>query len=139
MKGTVTTATVCCVSTAGCCAPPAVICRRARAYGKLNFGQREELFKFKSDISYVSKVINFTTYNIFPQYAYSPLMDTLWSIQLNVWWEYYSVQISMRYIREDWLNNREESEGFKSAFDILSATDWRKKIYHYNLYNLSLL
>jgi hypothetical protein len=63
-RGTITTARVCCVSTAGCCAPPVVICRRARAYGKLNLGQSQEFFKFKSDSSYVRKKINFTTYNI---------------------------------------------------------------------------
>jgi len=35
-RGTNTTATV---STAGCCAPPVVICRRARAGEQLNWGR----------------------------------------------------------------------------------------------------
>ena len=40
-RETITTATVCCVSTAGCCTPPVVTCRRARTYEKLNFEQRQ--------------------------------------------------------------------------------------------------
>jgi hypothetical protein len=59
-----TTATVCCVCTADCCAPSVVICRRARAYEELNLGQIDDIFKIKSDRSYACKELNFTTFNI---------------------------------------------------------------------------
>ena len=58
----ITTATVSCVSTAGCCAPPVVICRRARAGEELNWGRaRSFFFKFSSDSSDVGKELNFKT------------------------------------------------------------------------------
>jgi hypothetical protein len=62
-RGTITTATVCCVNAAGCCAAPVVIYRTARAVEELNFGNRQDYFlKLKSEKYYVSKEHNFTIY-----------------------------------------------------------------------------
>jgi hypothetical protein len=59
---TVVTATVCCVTAAGCYALPVAIYRTARAGEELNCGNRQKFLKFKCDSSYFSKELNFTKY-----------------------------------------------------------------------------